>query len=903
ILEATSLIALSSTSDPLVITSGTFKLSSTSTIAPFTTNTGAVIPATGGLWNNGGTINTDNSCSWTNYGMIKNSSGAIIIGVNSGNSFKYYSGSSFIMDGGTVTIAGRFYPNTTTQTIDFNMSDGVLTIVDVGFSSSTWASFDILASASTFTMSGGIIIIKNPNGTTGTQRDYRNIAGTVNITGGTVQFGTATTTGSPAFIVGSGVTTSVLPNLTLVKAATSTTITLNSSVEIMGNITINSGTTLDANGQDIDITGDWNNAGGTYTPGNNITTFDGITDQTISGGDTYYDVVINKTTGNIIIANDNTVSNTLTFHASNLGNIVTGANKLIVGDDASNAIARQGSGHIIGNLQRAIAADANTYIYPLGTATAYTPVEIDFTAGTLAGSLTGTTIDGDHPNVASSGIDGTSSVNRYWNFTINSGLGSANYDATFNWVSADEDAGFDYSIANAGKMDATTWTYPTMGTLTTNSARITGVSGFSDFQIGNYLTATISGYLTYYNNANTPLNGVDVDLERASSSIQSTTTDASGYYEFTGINPGDYDVVTDYSQQTGSINSTDAAQVNLWSVTNNSIEKVRFYAGDVTGSLSVLSDDANLIQQYFLTMGNPTPAFISDWIIWSAGDLISANPGAGGYPTVTVPLGAALLSQDFYGMVTGDFNRSFTPGAKGTASKTLTLSYGDIIEVGLSEFELPLYAGMDMDVGAISLILNFPSDILEVHGVYLGNDPNATLPYSVFENELRISWHSMSPLMLQTGEPLLTMMLAVNDPAGEDEIYFSLAADPLNELANDNFDVIEDAVLIVDVIKTMAVGIDEASLSNQIRFNNYPNPFSDATTIEYSIPVGGKVTIEIYDIMGNKIVVAVDEIQSSGDYQVKIDAARMQPGIYFARLALANDNISIIKTIKISALK
>ncbi len=87
------------------------------------------------------------------------------------------------------------------------------------------------------------------------------------------------------------------------------------------------------------------------------------------------------------------------------------------------------------------------------------------------------------------------------------------------------------------------------------------------------------------------------------------------------------------------------------------------------------------------------------------------NPYTGpANPSITVA--GALITQDFYGLCTGDFNRSFIPGSSKAVSESLTLNYSQtIVVVPDMEFELPLSAGMDMAVGAVSLIMNFPSDL------------------------------------------------------------------------------------------------------------------------------------------------------------------------------------------------
>lgn len=181
------------------------------------------------------------------------------------------------------------------------------------------------------------------------------------------------------------------------------------------------------------------------------------------------------------------------------GLLITGANSVTVSTAGSIANA-SASSYVNGNLCRGIAAGANTYAFPIGTAAAYAPVSMAFQAGTTAGTLCGSTTDGDHPDIAGSDVDAANSVNRFWSFEIESGLGTANYNATFNWAGADEDAGFDENSAIVGKYDNPNWTYPAIGSFTASSITITGESGFSDFQVGNpacqAITATLSGTAT-----------------------------------------------------------------------------------------------------------------------------------------------------------------------------------------------------------------------------------------------------------------------------------------------------------------------------------------------------------------------------------------------------------------------
>jgi hypothetical protein len=75
---------------------------------------------------------------------------------------------------------------------------------------------------------------------------------------------------------------------------------------------------------------------------------------------------------------------------------------------------------------------------------------------------------------------------------------------------------------------------------------------------------------------------------------------------------------------------------------------------------------------------------------------------------------------------------------------------------------------------------------------------------------------------------------------------------------------------------------------------NYPNPFNESTTITYQLPVSGRVKLEIYNILGQKIKTLTDELQSA-NYHVKIwniseESDQISSGIYFLTLSLLGDN-------------
>lgn len=77
---------------------------------------------------------------------------------------------------------------------------------------------------------------------------------------------------------------------------------------------------------------------------------------------------------------------------------------------------------------------------------------------------------------------------------------------------------------------------------------------------------------------------------------------------------------------------------------------------------------------------------------------------------------------------------------------------------------------------------------------------------------------------------------------------------------------------------------------------NYPNPFNPTTSIQYSIPVNGQVTLKIFNILGQQVQTLVNTVQNSGSYVVNFDASRLSSGIYFYELR-ADQFVSVKKMV------
>lgn len=66
--------------------------------------------------------------------------------------------------------------------------------------------------------------------------------------------------------------------------------------------------------------------------------------------------------------------------------------------------------------------------------------------------------------------------------------------------------------------------------------------------------------------------------------------------------------------------------------------------------------------------------------------------------------------------------------------------------------------------------------------------------------------------------------------------------------------------------------------------NNYPNPFNAQTIIPFEIEQSANVRLEVYDVLGRRVAVLVNENRVAGRYEVPFDATSLASGVYIYRL-------------------
>ncbi len=377
ILDVTSTaFTLSGTSPNLVLTNGTFKFSTASSLTLGLSTTSFTIPSTACLSMNSTNsimnIATANAAANDLFlnGKLQVLTGTVNVGTSGntlGNDIEYAAAGLPELDiqgSGILNVDGQIRRTLTSATgsLIFGMSGTTSTLLIRGAGASTLRGMlEITNTGSVFNMSGTpTIIFQNAAGV-----DYGDVyivPSSSTVTGGTLQFGNASTAASEIFKLISNVS---LYNI-VVNTTNSPTVRLdNYGITILNNLSIQAGAIFNANSLDVNIGGNLTNLNVTNTTGTAVggyragsatqtTTFNSSSaNQTITGTSTpnrtnFANLVINNTFGTVTLAANTAVTVNSMLTISN-GTLADGGNIIRVLGNISNSATHSGSGKIFLN--------------------------------------------------------------------------------------------------------------------------------------------------------------------------------------------------------------------------------------------------------------------------------------------------------------------------------------------------------------------------------------------------------------------------------------------------------------------------------------------------------------------------------------------------------------------------
>jgi len=162
--------------------------------------------------------------------------------------------------------------------------------------------------------------------------------------------------------------------------------------------------------------------------------------------------------------------------------------------------------------------------------------------------------------------------------------------------------------------------------------------------------------------------------------------------------------------------------------------------------------------------------------------------------------------------------------------------------------------------------------------------------------------HSMTML-----NPDLAEKIGVIGEQGFDPGEFNYPADIYIDIRNghDEMQVCErwdelSGIQSFTITQQFGKGHPDEQLPRRFQlYQNYPNPFNSTTTIKFDLPLAGEVTLEIYNILGQKVTTLINDDLPAGTHQIRWHGTNsagesVASGIYLYRLKTA-DNLSTRK--------
>ncbi len=383
----------------------------------------------------------------------------------------------------------------------------------------------------------------------------------------------------------------------------------------------------------------------------------------------------------------------------------------------------------------------------------------------------------------------------------------------------------------------------------------------------------IGGSVRYYSN-NLPVPSVDLTIQGDINS--SVTTSDSGGYEISLYN-GDY--LFSPAKQTGadidefSILAYDAALTAQAAVQLIQLNPEQSVAANVDCDTAVTMFDAMLIAHHVAGLAKPAESHVAEW---------KFEPANHHYEN----LYGDFLNENYTGIILGNVNGFWQ--VPGTVQKRLEYyniaQYVNVQDVGIGErISIPcLIDQSEKDVISADVDINFDQSALRYVGFEKG-EPGAHL--NVVDNA-------------QDGR--LRICIYGTEPVNQAGLLGNIIFEVLKTKNSSTFIDINRYQLNNFSPKKTSLNVTFAGQLAEIKTftleQNYPNPFSDSkgsvnsgTMIKYEIPEQSHVSVQVFNVLGQKVRTLVDKTREPGRYVLFWDGkndsgGKLSNGIYIAVL-------------------
>ena len=116
----------------------------------------------------------------------------------------------------------------------------------------------------------------------------------------------------------------------------------------------------------------------------------------------------------------------------------------------------------------------------------------------------------------------------------------------------------------------------------------------------------------------------------------------------------------------------------------------------------------------------------------------------------------------------------------------------------------------------------------------------------------------------------------------------------INQLTGEEYSLTNSGTidLVGDVTGFTLMKEDAALPSQYALAQNYPNPFNPVTTISYSVPFSGPISLKVYGLLGEEVSTVVEGEHKAGFHTAQFDGSHLSSGVYFYKLSSRDQTLT-----------
>lgn len=218
----------------------------------------------------------------------------------------------------------------------------------------------------------------------------------------------------------------------------------------------------------------------------------------------------------------------------------------------------------------------------------------------------------------------------------------------------------------------------------------------------------------------------------------------------------------------------------------------------------------------------------------------------------------------------------------------------------------------DLLWGIVNNVNGLGLGLPKIHINVLGNDRVYDLKFNYITPNSSINVVSTGELFVGSGSGNQIDVFYSRNPMNltyinclTDHLMATSEAIPVRDSLPVIFVPLQDSLLSPIVNSTMPAvrdeclptGIDIPKETKVYKYDlkqNYPNPFNPITRIQYELPENAFITLEIYNTLGERISILLNEQKSKGIHYLDFDGTSLSSGTYYCTLTAGNFRKSII---------